>query len=117
MSSGPIRLRASRAWSSSRSAGTTQATSNSRPSGSRAYRLLVVPWSDAPTSAPASPSRAGAGADLEQAEVVVVGRTGRLDEGGPAEPLRGHVDAPEAQHVGVEGDAALEVADVQHRMV
>ena len=98
--------------SSSRSAGMSQTTSNSRPSGSLPYRLLVVPWSDAPTSAPASPSAsrtrlsssrvstsqarwyrptvvrpawvAGGRADLEQAEVVVVGRAGRLEEGGAA---------------------------------
>ena len=87
----------------------SQTTSNSSPSGSLPYRLLVVPWSDAPTSAPAAASasrdpaqfgqrvdlpgevvqadgraaggrRAGAGADLEQAEVVVVGGAGALQE-------------------------------------
>src|SRR4029453_15711935 len=100
-----MRSRAARAWSSSRTAGTIQATSNSRPSGSLAYRLLVVPWSEAAPRARAPEGQApplgqgvalpgqvvqadgappglrgsGAGADLEQAQVVVVGRGRGLD--------------------------------------
>ena len=60
----PRRCRAgrwcSRAASTSsviRSAGSSQDTSNSSPSGSLAYSALVVAWSEAPTSAPASASR------------------------------------------------------------
>jgi hypothetical protein len=46
--------------------------------------------------------RAGGRTDLEQPEVVVVGRPRGLQERGPREPLRGHVDAAEVEHVGVE---------------
>src|SRR5690606_5209579 len=56
-SKGRSRLRAARASSSSWSAGTTHTTSNSIPSGSLPYRLLVVPWSVAPTSAPTAARR------------------------------------------------------------
>jgi hypothetical protein len=57
--------------------------------------------------------RPGAGADLEQAEVVVVGRADGLQERGPGEAHH----AAEPEHVVVEGDAALDVPDVQHGVV
>ena len=59
----------------------------------------------------------GGRADLEQAEVVVVGGVGRLEEGGAPEAVRGHRHRAEAQHVAVEGDAAGEVTDVEDGVV
>ncbi len=59
----------------------------------------------------------GARAELEDAQVVVVGRVGRLQECGAAEPVRRHVDHPEAEHGGVELHAAIDVPDVQDRVV
>ena len=56
----------------------------------------------------------GAGADLEQAEVVVVGRTLRLEEDGPAGDLRRRA---EPEDVAVERGAALDVADVEDGVV
>ena len=43
--------------------------------------------------------------------------SGRLEEGGAPEPSAIIADRAEAEHVAVEGDAAREVADVQHRVV
>ena len=66
------------------------------------------------------PDRAVAGgrvrrvrADLEQAEVVVVGAALGLQERGAGEAH----DRPEPEHLGVEGDAALDVADVEDGVV
>ena len=55
-----------------------------------------------------------AGADLEQAQVVVVGRALRLEE---HRRSRDHGLRPEAQDVAVEGVAALDVADIQDGVV
>src|ERR1700733_15393094 len=55
-----------------------------------------------------------AGADLEQAEVVVVGRDGRAQERGPAGDLQADF---EAQRLGVELDGALQTVHVQHSVV
>ncbi len=56
----------------------------------------------------------GAGADREQAEVVVVGGALRLEEHRPA----GDLDLrAEAEDVAVEGVAALDVADVEDGVV
>ncbi|KWV30816.1 hypothetical protein AWV63_20930 [Micromonospora rifamycinica] len=60
---------------------------------------------------------AGVRADLEQAEVVVVGGVGGLEEGRAPEPVRGHRHRAEAQDVAVEGDAAAEVGDVEDGVV
>ena len=95
-------------------------TSNSMPLGSLAYSDLDTRWSLSPTSAPACDQllpRVGqvgqradlpgqmvepgvfrlvgraAGADLEQAEVVVVGRAWRAQERGPAGDLQPHLEA------------------------
>jgi hypothetical protein len=70
-----------------------------------------------PHGAAAGGGAARALADLEQAEVVVVGGPRGLEEGGAPEAVRGHRDQPEAQHVAVEGDAAGEVTDVEHGVV
>src|SRR6266545_7208428 len=55
-------------------------------------------------------------ADLEQSEVVVVGRPGRPEECG-ARYAAHVVDHPEAEHVTVEGDAARHVSHVEHGVV
>jgi hypothetical protein len=66
---------------------------------------------------PAGRGRAGGRADLEQTEIMVVRRVGRLQEGRPAEPLGGHLHPTEAEHVDVELDATGHIADEQHRVV
>ena len=59
-------------------------------------------------------ARAGARADLEHAEVVVVGRAGRLEE----RALARHVDQRlEPEHLLVELAGDLDVADVEHGVV
>ncbi len=97
-----------------------------------------MPWSEEPTSAPASAqpcrhlfervesvdlprqvvqpngataglARTRGGAQLKQTEVVVVGGVRRLKKSGTAEAIRSHVDHSEAHHVGVEIHAALDV--------
>ena len=137
-------MMASCSSSPQRCGGTTQVTSNSRPSGSSAYRLLFTPWSLAPTRAPASASvlriassstrsltaqamwymptvapagfgRAGAGADREERDVVVVLRLGRAQELVAA--LLVVDDQREAEHVPVERRASARVADVEDRVV
>src|SRR6266545_4755087 len=55
-------------------------------------------------------------AELEQAQVVVVARAGRLQEGGAAQVLH-PLDGTEAECVAVEGDAGGDVADVQDGVV
>ena len=57
------------------------------------------------------------GADLEQPEVVVVGRAGRLQEGGATKPVGRHVDPTKAQDVGVEPHRRVDVAHVQDRVI
>jgi hypothetical protein len=65
---------------------------------------------------PAGLRRPGGGADLEQAQVVVVARALGLQERGAAQP--GHVgQRPEPEDVAVELDAAAHVADVEHSVV
>ena len=66
-----------------------------------------------PDGGPPGLGRACSGADLEQAEVVIVAAALGLQERGPGEA---HDDA-EAEDVGVEGDAALDVADVEDGVV
>src|SRR5918995_5142127 len=53
--------------------------------------------------------RPGIGSDLEQTQVVVVGRSGCLQERRTGESLRRHVDSTESKYVGVEGHAALDL--------
>src|ERR1700753_1871655 len=56
----------------------------------------------------------GAGGELEQAQVVVVGRVRGPQEGGPP----GHVHAQvETEHVAVEADRTGQVADVEDGVV
>ena len=64
---------------------------------------MVRPAAEAPASAPT----------LEQAEVVVVGASLGLQERRAPEAQHD----PEAEDLGVEGDAALDVADVQDGVV
>jgi hypothetical protein len=66
-----------------------------------------------------APRAGGAGrvADGEEAEVVVVGGVGCLEERRAAEALGQHVQGLEAQDVAVELEAALDVAHVEHGMV
>ena len=59
----------------------------------------------------------GVGADLEQPDVVVVGRRRSLQEGGAGGALRRHGHGREAQHLGVEGHAAGDITHVEHGMV
>jgi hypothetical protein len=54
---------------------------------------------------------------LEQPQVVVVGRAGRLEEGGPGEAVRRHRNRPEPEDVTVERDAAGKLADEQDGVV
>jgi DNA-binding MarR family transcriptional regulator len=69
-----------------------------------------------PDGRPAGLRRAGRRADLEQAEVVVVGGPGRLEERRTRQ--LSHVgDGSEAQNVVVERDAALDVADEEDGVV
>jgi hypothetical protein len=56
----------------------------------------------------------GRGADAEQAEVVVVGRPGRPQEGRPARDFGAHL---EAEHAAVEVHGGRQVADVEHGVV
>ena len=62
---------------------------------------------------PTSGGIAGRGADLEEGEVVVVGRVRSLEEH-HATTL--HLD-PEAEHVAIESNAALDIAHVHHRVI
>ena len=57
---------------------------------------------------PPGPRRSRSRAHLEQAEVVVVRRPGRLEERGSNESFWGHVDTSEAEYVAVERDASLD---------
>ena len=54
------------------------------------------------------------GADLEQAEVVVVGRAGSAQEGGPAGDLQPHLEAEGGR---VEVDGPLETVHVEDGVV
>ena len=60
---------------------------------------------------------AGVRPQLEQAEVMIVGRAGRLEERGTAEALGGHVDLAEAQDVAVELDVLHRSLVPQPRLV
>jgi hypothetical protein len=59
----------------------------------------------------------GRNRDFEQAEIVVVGRAGGLEEGGAPEPLGQDVEETEAEDIAVKGDAALDVSHIEDGMV
>ena len=79
----------------SRRQASSHITSNSMPSGSLAYRLLLAPWSEAPTRAPAAPSRCGSSRGRRGSAPPTPGGTARPAVGRPCSERRA---SPIAKH-------------------